>query len=885
MGSRVRVAVMVCLVCFAVVQQSRVLHADPAQVVVGWTLVPGLMQRDENGRLTGFMIDLARLLAEEAGLDLRLEEYDSVPALLDAQANGRSEMLAGVADLPSLRGSSHYSQNVGQVAISVLHRSGDSRLRTLDSARGLRLAGVRGAAGTELTGPLLRNEFLTYGSDKLAFEALLTHEVDGVVGPQDALSAIMAAKGMGTQVKLLAKPFRYVPRMVALHRGRTDLRSQIDAAVVALEDDGRLAQLRLHWGIASPTLAPKVLIAGVLHAPPYTIVQADGTFSGFAVDALTDLAERAGQELRFVAISSADWRDGPTAGRYDLLPLEPISPARAASLDFGLPLLSVTYSIFLRGGTAPIAWNRIDWAGKRLGVLARDHDLLPLVHLAGAERVVFGSVAAQVAALNTGDIDALLADRLFLSHSIAELDLSPNIQEAKPPLFDVEQAIAVRADVPEVMEVLNAATPGYLASPRYHELRLFWIHAPTAWTTQQLAKVLGGIGAFAVLLAGGIGWRHYLRRLRDARRDIAEDLIDKIPLGLVLLSRDGRIKYFNRETARTGASLSGFLAVGKHYSDALRGLVAAGRADLGDADPEQWIAAQIQDVQVDGREVEVRTADGVTFLRTTKRLKDGETLLLRRDVTEERARLCQIHMLNDDLQDQIRLANAATEDLRAFAYATSHDLKAPTNTALMIASALREDLEQGHLPDTAEMLDDLETTLDGMQTLIEDVRAYTDAIATLRVAMPVDIGAETQAAIDAMSAEIRVSAAQITRSALPQVTGSPAQIRALLSNLIENAIKFRSPDRPLRLRIGQVEAPEGTVAVAVADNGIGIDPCNQTRIFQLFQRLNPASDFSGSGLGLAICQRIALNHGGRVTVSSRLGVGSTFTVSLRKDPQ
>ncbi|MGP6086390.1 ATP-binding protein [Antarctobacter jejuensis] len=867
----------------ALMVQPRISHAEQASLVVGWTPVPGLMERDADGHLTGFMIDLARMVAQEAHLTLRLEQYDTVPELLVAQDQGRSEMLAGVADLPSLRGSSHYTQNVGRVAITMLHRKGDDRFRDIALSGGLRLAGVRGAGGTELTGPLLRNDFFTFGSVNRAIEAVLSAEVDGLVGPEDALGAIIRAGGLEDRAALLDVPFRHLPRLVALHRGRPDLRTQIDAAVAALESDGRLSDLREKWGITPPPVLPKTLIAGAYHQPPYVIVQEDGTITGFAVEALNDIAGRAGQEVRFVPITLEELRKGPGEGRYDLLPLVPINATRTDTLEFGLPLLSASYSVFVRTADRVSPPEPVDLAGKRVGLLALDHGLVS--ELGGAETVLFGTMPEMVSALSHGGIDALLADRLVLRHMLRDLGIGSGIDEAGPPLFEIEQAVALRPGLRPVTEVLNAATPGYVASPRYHELRTARIRPPTAWTSEQLARMLGALGAMSVLTMGYVVWQHYMRRLSDARRDIAEDLIDKIPLGLLLLSRDGRIKYINRETARTGASRSGLLSVGKYYADALRGLIAAGRADLGGADPEKWIADQIKDVQADGREVEVRTASGTTFIRTTKRLKGGETLLLRRDVTEERARLHQIQLLNDDLRDQIRIANATTEDLRAFAYATSHDLKAPTNTARMIATALREDLAEVDMPETQELLTDLETTLDGMQTLIEDVRAYTDAIAAQKAALPVDIGAEARAALEELSEGIRACGATVTLGTLPEVIGSSGQIRILFCNLIDNAIKFRSPDRGLAVSISQVDAPAGAVAVAVCDNGIGIDPAHHARIFQLFQRLNPVTDYGGSGLGLSICQRIAINHGGQVTVDSVPGRGSTFTVYLRKDTE
>lgn len=877
-------AVICCAVWgLALLCLGSVARAESAAISVGWTHVPGLMQDRPGGPPTGFMIELARLVASEAGLDLHLQRFETVPDVLHAQARGEVEMLAGVADLPSIRAASHYSQAVGEVVISVLHRKGDHRLRDLDTAARLRLGGVRGAGGSEVVGPMLRHEFFGFGAVKEALSALVEERIDGLVGPRDALQAIVRANGLGDRVTIAHQPLHTLRRVVALHRSRVELRSRVDAAVARLEADGRLNRLRLDWGIAPPPVAPETLVAGVLHRPPYSMVHDDGSVSGFAVEVVRDIARRAGQEIRFRPLSPAEWRRDPDRGHYDILPFEAIAARRLDSMEFTAPLLSLSYSVFVRDGDPVPPSGRVDLAGKRLGILARDIDVDQPHSHSGAELVVFADTPQMVDALTSGVIDALLADRVGLRHELEPLGGMERMREAGPAMFEVEQAIAVRLDLPEVAKAFDSAISGYLASPRYHELRLARLRLPTAWTSERLAHLLGLLGAFSVLMTGLAVWQHYLRRLRDARRDIAEDLIDKIPLGLVLLSEDRRIKYINRETASTGASRSGLLSVGKNYVSALRDLVDEGRADLDGMDPEDWIASQVEDISIDGRTREVRTVDGVTFLRTTKRLKDGETLLLRQDVTEERERRLQIQLLNEDLQDQIRIANATTEDLRAFAYATSHDLKAPTNTALMIVSALQEDL-QDLLPDaSSEMFVDLEMTLEGMQTLIEDVRAYTDAIGAQMVALPVDLDAEARAAIEALAGEIRDSGAEVTLTPLPSVNGSPAQIRALLFNLIENGLKFRRPDRPVRIEIGPVDGPEGFVGFAVRDNGIGIDPAHRDRIFKLFQRLHVASEYAGTGIGLALCQRVAFNHGGRVTVDSVPDEGSRFTVLLRKE--
>ncbi len=114
---------------------------------------------------------------------------------------------------------------------------------------------------------------------------------------------------------------------------------------------------------------------------------------------------------------------------------------------------------------------------------------------------------------------------------------------------------------------------------------------------------------------------------------------------------------------------------------------------------------------------------------------------------------------------------------------------------------------------------------------------------------------------------------------LPRVEADPVWIQKLIGNLLENAAKYSTAGEPIYVT---AERRGGSVAISVADRGLGIDPMEQSLIFDKFYRArNRSQGISGTGMGLAICRAIAETHGGTITVTSQPGHGSVFTFTLR----
>jgi len=220
------------------------------------------------------------------------------------------------------------------------------------------------------------------------------------------------------------------------------------------------------------------------------------------------------------------------------------------------------------------------------------------------------------------------------------------------------------------------------------------------------------------------------------------------------------------------------------------------------------------------------------------------------------------------------------EELRAFAYSTSHDLKSPANTIRMLLQEARLALRSGDPADAELMLERAETTNEAMRTMVEKLLEYTRMVGKAPAHEPIDLDRLMSEVLDSIAADIRQSDAKITVDTFGMVLGTDWQLRQMLQNFVTNAIKFQPEDRRPRIDIRAVAAPPGRLGIEIADNGIGIASENQARIFDLFTKLHRPSAYTGSGVGLAFCARVARSHGSDISVRSALGKGTVFGIHL-----
>ncbi|HYP15094.1 MAG TPA: PAS domain S-box protein [Bryobacteraceae bacterium] len=227
-------------------------------------------------------------------------------------------------------------------------------------------------------------------------------------------------------------------------------------------------------------------------------------------------------------------------------------------------------------------------------------------------------------------------------------------------------------------------------------------------------------------------------------------------------------------------------------------------------------------------------------------------------------------------EDELKRVNA---ELEQYAYAASHDLQEPLRMVSLYAQLLRRRCGQQLDPQASDYLTTIESGASRLNSLVRDLLIYSRLVSgSDRHARPVDMNDVLRTTLANMQALIADTGAQILADPLPVVSGHADALVRVLDNLLSNAIKYRKPGQTPRVRIAA--ASDGPIStISVADNGIGIPPEYQDRIWRVFRRLHGAS-VPGTGIGLAICKKTVEQHGGRIWVDSDGHSGSTFQFTV-----
>jgi signal transduction histidine kinase len=268
--------------------------------------------------------------------------------------------------------------------------------------------------------------------------------------------------------------------------------------------------------------------------------------------------------------------------------------------------------------------------------------------------------------------------------------------------------------------------------------------------------------------------------------------------------------------------------------------------------------------------------------RTVRGDGPPELVHMGEDVEAMRARivaeLAELTAARAELWQQAVELARSNADLEQFAYVASHDLQEPLRKVYGFCQLL-ERRYGDQLDDRAKEY--IWYAADGarrMQTLINDLLAFSRAGRSTAGFRPVDLNRVVAEALDALDEAIVASGATVTVDDMPEVRGDPGLLGAVFQNLLGNAVKFRS-DQPPHVDV-TASSQDDEWTIKVSDNGIGVDPQYADQVFTLFGRLHHRSDYAGTGIGLALSKKIVEFHGGRIWLEPTDERGATFAFTL-----
>lgn len=399
-------------------------------------------------------------------------------------------------------------------------------------------------------------------------------------------------------------------------------------------------------------------------------------------------------------------------------------------------------------------------------------------------------------------------------------------------------------------------------------------------TRARWALAMGPALLVAVLIVAGMIIESDLKKLRTSERILRRqaDLLDKAPGPIIVWQLGGAIEYWNRGAEKL-YGISREQAMGRDHNELLHPIHSLGMLGIQEllARDGEWCGELLH--VIDGREVIVESH--MTLVTEA----DGRKTVLKanRDITQEKRANAEIQQLNRELEQRVRdrtaQLEASNKELEAFAYSVSHDLRAPLRGIDGWSQALLEDCEPHLDRNGRQYLARVRDETQRMGRLIDDLLKLSRLTRVELQHEPVDLTALARnIACRLQESEPRRTVDFVIQEGL--ATGGDGRLlEIVLSNLLNNAVKFTGPRPVAKIEFGQTQF-EAEPAYFVRDNGVGFDMAYATMLYGAFQRLHKHTEFPGNGIGLATVQRVLRRHGGRIWADAKPDEGATFYFTI-----
>jgi signal transduction histidine kinase len=374
-----------------------------------------------------------------------------------------------------------------------------------------------------------------------------------------------------------------------------------------------------------------------------------------------------------------------------------------------------------------------------------------------------------------------------------------------------------------------------------------------------------------------------LLREAEARQQLTDAVLETIDVAVVAADESGHLNLFNR-AARDWHGLDADPSVDPGDFSGRYALYRSDGVTPLAQDEVPLLRALHGGDRIEGAEMVLKPAGRPAIHVVTSgramRASDGTPLgavAAMTDVTADRAQRAALERAHADLADTIAELQRSNTELEQFAGVVSHDLAAPLAVVGGYLELL-DDLYTAGDPQATKWVGAAGRAVGRMQPLFEALLTCAQAGNGPCKLERADLGeAAAQAVSDLCGAIEESGAAVVVAPGLPVVSGDPTLLRQLLQNLIGNAVKYRHPDRPVRVEVDARRDGDQWL-VSVADNGRGIPAAYRRRVFEMFTRLDRTAG-AGHGIGLSTCQRIVERHGGQIWADGRDG-GTVISFTL-----
>lgn len=231
--------------------------------------------------------------------------------------------------------------------------------------------------------------------------------------------------------------------------------------------------------------------------------------------------------------------------------------------------------------------------------------------------------------------------------------------------------------------------------------------------------------------------------------------------------------------------------------------------------------------------------------------------------------------------EKLTRSKTELEQLKLFAFVTTHDLQEPLHKIQLFGNLIQVDPLVQNNESLKNNVEKVSQSVEILRNLINQLHEYALISFTEIPFSTIDLNEILENVLKELEPQIKNSNAKIYKDQLPKIQGNSSLLSKIFLNLIGNAILFRKEEESPIIKIS-TKTSEDSISITIEDNGIGIDSRYLHQIFEPFQRFHHSNKYPGKGLGLATCKRIVQRHGGEISVTSTLGVGSTFTFTLSK---